>query len=344
MTHTSHPIRPARAAIAAVLALTATPLLAQEAPATMPALPQPEAMQPISPTGTIPPTGSIPTQTPQVQVPSGQPAVPTTAAPTPNALPPAASLPGNPMPMATPVAPPATSGIPVTTIAPRADIVASPPPAPRATPAQRAAAPTAAPAAPTAPEPTQGLASTEAPAAPLADAAPVSEETTAVVPVAPVASAPAQPEITGAEGNSGSGDVWSWMAGLLALLGIGGGAIALSRGRTRKSARAMAEARAADREPGRSEAGITTPVPAPSTARFDEPVMQTPTVAPMAAARPMARRAPVVARDTLTVDERRVEEMIAQKPSRDNPFKTRANRKRRAIWLLRTSYPMQSAA
>lgn len=163
--------------------------------------------------------------------------------------------------------------------------------------------------------------------------------------MAPVASAPAQPEIAASDTNSGSGDVWGWMAGLLALLGIGGGAIALSRTRTRKSARLTAAAREADREPVRSDAGVTTPVPAPSTARFDEPVMQTPTptVAPMATARPTTRRAPAAPRGDLTVDERRVEEMIAQKPSRENPFVTRANRKRRALWLLRT-YPMQSAA
>lgn len=340
MTHTFHPIRPARAAIAAVLALTATPLLAQEAPATTPNLPQPQAMQPISPTGTIP------TQTPQVQVPSGQPAAPTTAAPAPNATAPAASLPGDPMPMALPVAPPVTGNVPVTSIAPPAEVAATPAPAERATPPQRPAARAAAPAAPATPEPAEDLVSTEAPAAPLADAAPVTDETSGVVPVAPIASAPAQPEISASDTNSGSGEVWGWMAGLLALLGIGGGAIALSRSRTRKSARITAAAREADRGPARSGGRITTPVPAPSTTRFDEPVMHTPapTVAPMATARPTARRAAVAPRDDLNVDERRLEEMIAQKPSRDNPFKTRANRKRRALWLLRTRYPMQSAA
>lgn len=155
-----------------------------------------------------------------------------------------------------------------------------------------------------------------------------------------------QPEITASDTSSGSGDVWGWMAGLLALLGIGGGAIALSRTRTRKSARITAAARAADREPASSTADITTLMPAPSTARFDEPVMRTPapTVAPMATPRPAARRAPVIPHGDLTVDQRRLEELIAQKPSRDNPFKTRANRKRRALWLLRTSYSMQSAA
>ncbi|MGQ3176460.1 MAG: hypothetical protein ACT6SC_02525, partial [Blastomonas fulva] len=89
---------------------------------------------------------------------------------------------------------------------------------------------------------------------------------------------------------------------------------------------------------------VTTPVPAPAQTRLDQPLMQTPAVAPLAATRSTPTRAPIAPRGDLTVDERRLEDMIAQPPSRDNPFKTRANRKRRALFLLRNSYPMQSAA
>jgi hypothetical protein len=44
------------------------------------------------------------------------------------------------------------------------------------------------------------------------------------------------------------------------------------------------------------------------------------------------------------IDLRRLEYLIAQRPSRDNPFRTRPNRKRRALFLMRNGYGMQSAA
>lgn len=174
-----------------------------------------------------------------------------------------------------------------------------------------------------------------------------------VAPVAPALDAPVQQDTANSDAESGQGDVWGYMAGLLALLGIGGGAIALRRTRTRKSARMMEEARLADANEGddRRQAvdrpltvGATAPVHAPSAGRFDEPVMQTPAVAPMAQPHSPSRPAPVVTREGLDIDQRRLEYLIAQKPSRDNPFKTRANRKRRAIFLLRNSYAMQTAA
>lgn len=340
MTHTSHPIRPARAAIAAVLALTATPLLAQEAPAIAPVMPMPEAAQPASPAGT-PTTAS---QTPQVQMPTAQPSAPAT--PPVSATPPAASLPGNPVPMAIPMAPPVVSDVPLTATTPPAEAAERPAPTRRSAPAERPAAREAAPApVAAAPEANTAADPLAAPPEEAADLAPVA-------PVAPAFETPAQQDGAVSATESGSGDVWGWMAGLLALLGIGGGAIALRRTRTRKSAVMMAEARQADAEYDRGLAGphdrpqattVTTPVPAPSTARLDQPIMQTPAVAPMAAARPASRTAPAARHGNLTVDERRLEDMIAQPPSRDNPFKTRANRKRRALFLLR-SYPMQSAA
>ena len=44
------------------------------------------------------------------------------------------------------------------------------------------------------------------------------------------------------------------------------------------------------------------------------------------------------------MDANRLEYLIAQRPNRDNPFKTRANRKRRALFLMRNGYGMQTAA
>lgn len=251
--------------------------------------------------------------------------------------------------MAAPVAPPTIANVPVTSIAPPADVAERSAPTRRAAPAERSVTRTAAPA----PQPVAQAAPTtpaaEAPATP--PAATLAEP----APVAPVSSsipAPAQQDTVTGDTDGTNGDVWGYLAGLLALIGIGGGAIALRRTRTRKSATMMAEARAADADYDRGLAGphdrpqattVTTPVPAPATTRLDQPVMQASSVAPMAAARPAPRKVPVAARGDLNIDERRLEEMIAQAPNRENPFKTRANRKRRALWLLR-SYPMQSAA
>jgi hypothetical protein len=190
--------------------------------------------------------------------------------------------------------------------------------------------------------------------------APTIEQAPVAAPVAtgaPSIDAPIAEETATLIGSDGNGEVWSWMAALLAALGLGGGAIALRRTRTRKSAVMMAEARQSDAEYDRRLAGphdrvtatpaantVTTPVPAPAPARFDQPLMPSSTMSSTAAARSAPRPSPAAARGEMTVDERRLEALIAQAPSRDNPFKTRANRKRRALFLLRNSYPMQSAA
>ncbi len=189
---------------------------------------------------------------------------------------------------------------------------------------------------------------------------PVLVQETAAAPVAtgePSIGTPMAEDTAAPVGTEGNGEVWGWMAALLAALGLGGGAIALRRTRTRKSAAMMAEARASDSEYDRRLAGphdrvvtepaattVTAPVPAPSTTRFDQPLMQAQAPASMAAARPVSRRTPVAPSGDMTIDKRRLEDLIAQPPSRDNPFKTRANRKRRALFLLRIRYPLQSAA
>lgn len=281
MMHNPHPVRPARAAIAAVLALTATPLLAQDIAPLSPAMPQPQAM-PAAPA----PEASIPVQ-----------AAPSMAQPS------AAPLPGEPVQLAAPLAPPAVSAVPVTAIAPMAPAPA--PAAPRTSRAERQPAPAPALREPAAP----------------AEAAPVAAPVPEPVVGTAAAARPVAPALSGADTlaaqnaattdtGSGNGDLWGWMAALLAALGVGGGAIALRRGRTAGSAPAVAPA----------------PWAAPLTGAT--------------AARAQERPLPTGG----STDQRRLDYLIAQRPSRDNPFLTRPNRKRRAVFLLRSGYPMQSAA
>ncbi len=336
MTHISHPIRPARAAIAAVLALTATPLLAQEA----------------SPAPTLSPTIAPTMPQPQPNAPTtAQPGVaPQATLPAPTAQPPAASLPGTPM--VSPVAPPTVTDIPVAAIAPAAEMAAPPVRRAAATPRPSTRpAPETARAAP-APEPQPSATA----AAPIE--APMIEQEIAPAPVTtgePSMGAPLVDETVAATDTGSNGDVWGWMAGLLALLGIGGGAIALRRTRTRKSAAMMAEARASDAVHDRGLAGphdrpsavfVTAQTSAaPATAIFAQPVVTQPTPAATAPARPAIRPAarPMKAPHG-DVDANRLEQLIDQRPNRDNPFKTRANRKRRALFLMRNGYGMQTAA
>ncbi|GGB71329.1 hypothetical protein [Blastomonas aquatica] len=258
--------------------------------------------------------------------------------------------------MAIPIAPPLADDSLTTSAALPADATERPSTAARAAPTEREQ--TRAATSPAAAQPTDSVQPGTGSAPELLATLP--EQGVDIIPMAPAASAPVetgvQPDATISDTESGRGDIWGYLAGLLALLGIGGGAIALRKTRTRKSARVTNSAPLAAAPDGRlagphdraQSTTVTTPVPAPSTARLDQPAMQTSAVAPMAAPRPASRNTPAEPRHhlnaDLNADERRIEEMIAQKPSRDNPFKTRANRKRRAIWLLRTSYPMQSAA
>lgn len=171
----------------------------------------------------------------------------------------------------------------------------------------------------------------------------------------PSMGAPLAEETVAANESGGNGDVWGWMAGLLALLGIGGGAIALRRTRTRKSAAMMAEARASDAEYDRTLAGphdrpaagfvTANTAAAPASAPFAQPVVTQPTPAATAHARPAIRSAGKTMTTTHgDMDAHRLEQLIAQRPNRDNPFKTRANRKRRALFLMRNGYGMQTAA
>lgn len=259
------------------------------------------------------PTVSPPAVTTQPQV--AAPQAPTAATP------PTASLPGQPVPMATPVAPDASSGVPVTSIAPPAIASVPEAAAPRAA---RTPVRTAAPPAPaTVAEPTP---------APV-EAAPAPVETNSEPEAAaPIATAPTQPEPAVADSGDSNGEVWGWMAALLAALGIGGGAIALRRTRTRKSA---------------SDA-VSAPVenhPETAPVMVSRQSMAGPHDRPVAPA-PMYRASPQVRATTgdHSVEQRQLEQMIAQRPSRENPFVTRPNRKRRALFLLRNRYPMQTAA
>jgi hypothetical protein len=344
MTHTPPPIRPARAAIAAVLALTATPLLAQDmvpgiAPATAPTLPQ------ALPAPSAAPTMSLPGTTPQVS---------TSQAPTVQAQPPAASLPG--MSMASPVAPPVVTDMPVAAIAPSAEVEASPAPratpAPRTTtarsqPARRQAAPLAETGAPTG----SASAPVDTPMIEQDIAVPLMPNGGALVDT-PVTEQTATNDPSPSNAPEGGGEVWGWMAALLAALGLGGGAIALRRTRTRDALRPGAERPVTAPVPDRQLAGphdrpVMTPAPraiAPATASFVQPSLEQ-SVAGMAPERPIAR--PITARPVSAdsgIDHRRLEALIAQRPSRDNPFRTRPNRKRRALFLMRNGYGLQSAA
>lgn len=338
MTHILSPIRPAGAAIAAVLALTATPLLAQEAPALPPAL---------SPT--------LPNVQPMEQ--ASPPAAPPTAAPmiaTQPATPPAASLPGNPLPATAPIVPDSTGGLPVTAIAPPSSLTVPQVPAkPAARQAARSAKPVAAPvtAAPAA-------APVEAEAVP-SPREPISEPVIAapITPAPSMTAEPVQPEPVTTDNSQGNGDIWAVLAGLLAALGLGGASIALTRMRTRKSAAASAASqpdhdRRQDAMPMTlSRNAMAGPHDRPHTLTAQ---IATPEAAPMQTVAPQVMPQPVrtpppapmvegTAGDN-AVDPRRLEYMISQRPSRENPFLTRGNRKRRAIFLLRNLYPMQSAA
>lgn len=305
-------------------------------------MPDPAPMQ--QPNATI--TPPVVAQQPQVATPQA----PTAASP------PATSLPGEPLPMAMPVAPNGANGVPVTSIAPPAIVGVPEAPTPRATraPVRTVTPPASAEPAPVATGP-----------APVAGPVESIGEPVAAAPVGPIADAPTQPNLAVTETGETNGEVWGWMAALLAALGIGGGAIALRRSRTRKSAAVEIEGRDSDSasiaprnamagphdRPGADELVLSKPVIAAAPARFDKPVIQSPTSyvsqAPsVAISSQTQRKAPVTRKATgeHDVDQRQLEQMIAQRPGRDNPFVTRANRKRRAIFLLRNRYPVQTAA
>jgi hypothetical protein len=157
------------------------------------------------------------------------------------------------------------------------------------------------------------------------------------------------PEAAEPAGGEGNGDAWGYLAALLAALGIGGGVVALTR--NRKSAQKVEDARATGAP--RDMSGIATPprsaklvtVPAPAPSPLD--MRATPAFAQGA----VMPKAPAARMDTARsnasigdIDMRRLEYMIAQRPSRDNPFLTRPNRKRRAVFLMRQGYMMQRAA
>lgn len=255
------------------------------------------------------------------------------------AQPPAAALPGTPL--ASPVAPPSLSEVPVAAIAPTAEVEAAPAPrAARPQAAERAAPQRVVEAVPANPTPATGAEIVD-PVETLA-----TEDLTTVPPMASGGTVTETPtsEVTAPPPapTEGDGEVWGWMAALLAALGVGGGTIALRRTRTRKSAAIMAEARASDAEYDRRLASPHARPPvapamtaaAPATASFAQPVIQP------APARPVAHSV----NPDGPIDHRRLEALIAQRPTRDNPFKTRANRKRRALYLMRNGYGMQSAA
>lgn len=323
MTHTLHPIRPARAAIAAVLALTATPLLAQEAPALPDAQPLAQASPPAAPPAAAP-------------VIAAQPASP-----------PAASLPGSPVTTTAPIVPDSTSGMAVTAIAPPSSLTVPQAAAPRtARQPARGAQPVAAPVA-------TATAPVEAEAMPV-PAGTVSEPF-AAAPVAPapsIAPDPVQPAPIATDSDQSNGDIWAVLAGLLAALGLGGAAITLIRMRTRKSAAASVAPQTA-----RDRRQDDMPMPLSRNAMagpHDRPQTATPEAALSNAAQPQVIAQPVRAAPPApmvqgtagdqAIDLRRLDYMISQRPSRENPFVTRSNRKRRAIFLLRQRYPMQSAA
>lgn len=252
--------------------------------------------------------------------------------------------------MASPVAPPALTDVPVTAIAPSAQV---------ATPAARRAAAAPRPAARPAPVTAQAEPAPVAPEATSAPLdAPVVGENIAAAPVAtgaPSTGTQVAEDTSTPIGTEGNGEVWGWMAALLAALGLGGGAIALNRTRTRKSEALMAEERVADaeydrtlaRSQDRPRAGFVTTqaAPAPAMASFVQPVVSQPDSATANLTQSKARPAARTMKDSADdIDEDRLEYLIAQRPNRDNPFKTRANRKRRALFLMRNGYGMQTAA
>lgn len=308
--------RPALTAIAAVLALASTPALAQVAvplPADPPADPVAQP-QPTAPAATVPPPVTLPQVVPQASVP----------APAPAALP----------------ALPEVAAAPAPRSAPEREAQAEPT---AAAPARTSArAERAVPAAAPAPAPTERV-STEPnrEAAPAETVAPVispadlrameqRQQTSEAVP----ASAQATSDTT----------YWALGAGGAALL-LGMGALAFLRRRDR--AEEAREDAAIDAPLARPE-----PVPAPSAPALSaaaapvgySPAAITAVVATPDASGPTApaRRAPSMTTGDAYRD--RLEAMVAEAPSAENPFRTRRQRLRRAEYILRTGHAPEDLA
>ncbi|BBC73690.1 conserved hypothetical protein [Altererythrobacter sp. B11] len=361
MEHNPHPARHASTAIAVVLAFTATPLLAQEAappvippvtatvdaPATTSATPpltQPEAITDPSATVTTPQTGAAAsppfnasTVTPATQAPTvvtqSNPVVQPVPEPSTEAVEPATANEAT--------APTSTS--------------AAPAPAARSAPAAAADA-SAAPVRSTTPIDTAAADAPEAATLPgeTADLAPLSAPS--VQPVAQAAPEPAAANAVDADGGDGA---LAGTIGLLALLGLGAGGIALFR-RRRRTARAVPVAKS---EP-LAHNGDAAPHPYVSP-KIDNPPADTPlagTAATGGATRGWAQATPLPARRPVTASatagglanagaavvlprdmpasfeerDRLIKQMVAAKPDRANPFVSPRARRKRARLILQS--------
>lgn len=332
MTHNPHPHRPARAAIAAVLALSTTALT--------PAIAFAQAIEPAAPAQT------------QMNVPSAQPAPQSTVQPGPATVnPPVTSTPTQtalPTPSAPQLSTPtlalptrtATIAAPTNTVERAAKAVrAAPAKAPSPSTVRTAPKP-AASATPTSDAATVAVDDTQANGAAdgatsLALTLPAPNAATPPAQVGESSASSADPTIAPAPNDRND---WAWIAGLAALFGLGGALVIGRAARKKKPER---------RYKATGEERIVTTAPPP--AGGPEPVfataMATDSVeAPIVTVRPAPPPAPErVAYMPRTngsaigepVDRPLLEAMIAQPPSDTNPFLTRANRKRRALFLMR---------
>ena len=330
MTQKPQPHRPARAAIAAVLALSTTALT--------PAIAFAQVIEP----ATQAPAETATPSTKSAAQSTAQPA-PVMSAPVPNTQPPSAAS-------ITPVAP--TMATPKLALPSRTATISAP-----TNPIERAARTAeAAPAKDSAPIERKAVrtvaSATEPTTKPSIDTTPVATNdagdsaspmalTLPDPDAANVTNAPDQADQTPADvataPASDSSNEWAWLAGLAALIGLGG-ALAISRtARQRKThVRSLA-----------AEDVVTDNTPPDATLTQYAPIAVEPTHAkqtPPLAERPAAydsveRVALMPGRKVGAigepVDRPLLEAMIAQPPSETNPFLTRANRKRRALFLMR---------
>ncbi|MEZ5708383.1 MAG: hypothetical protein R3E02_03225 [Blastomonas sp.] len=349
MMKTILPHRPARAAIAAVLAFTATPVLAQDI-APLPAAPAPA---PAASTTAPATTSPVP---PPVFTP--EPVRPAPAAPPPAAATPPAPMVGPATPVIAP-APVIERPAPVRITPVQEEAKAAPRPALQARE-------TAAPVSSTAAAPDTAVANDET----IADSAAMDAPAPAIdTPFAETAPVVANGEAaTSAIDSPADIPEWAWLAGALALLGVGGGAYAAAR-RNRHPKKRIQPLVHTAANPGtrttsdhpltaneRARAATAEPLPAmamPTSAAMARPqeIRLTPDFDRKHYAAETQQPAPMAAQSVRParlqggngrvmpfwepVDRQLLEAMIAQPPSSTNPFRSRPNRKRRALFMLR---------
>lgn len=353
-------IRPAPTAIAAALALLSTTAVAQvAAPVSEPApadaapqtgapsivVPRAESSQPIplpqatlpSVTTNAPTTNALTTNAPTTNAP---PPVATTAAPAPSV--------SSPAPVAAPPLPAVNAPAPEARqapAAPRAETPAST--APSGEGAQRSARAQAAEAPrESTPPPTQEATEAQEAQAPLAATVAPDVPNETVVPQG-AGESPAATETVAATPQADSDETAYWALGAAgAVLALGaGGLVMLRRRRRGEEAVAPAYVPAHDRVAPTSAhepVVVTQPdaVPVSTVAPAARPVEPAAVSATVPA--PAAARAANPARDLK--GDSRLEAMVAEAPSAENPFRTRRQRLRRASFLLRQGTPPVSSA